>query len=160
MDLVRAQVERVIGTSGQDYAVVLRAENKSFLIFVGQPEVVAIFRELHDESVQRPMPHDVVANVIRAFDIEIRLIVISSIVESVFCATLLLARQRADATDGIEKDEVRLDLRASDAMILALKTHNPLWVARDVLDQVEDVTPALPAEDDDSEDSSGEEEDP
>lgn len=149
MDLVKAEVQRVIGTVGNDFAVVVRAKDKSFLIYVGQPEVVAIFRELKGVDVQRPMSHDVVVNILSGFDIEVKMVVISSIVDNVFCATLVLTRQRA----GGERSEVRLDLRASDAMIVALKTGSQLWVTPDVLDQVEDVTPMLPEDTDDFESS-------
>ncbi|MCA9319674.1 MAG: bifunctional nuclease family protein [Planctomycetes bacterium] len=149
MDLVRAKIERVIGTSGQDYAVVISADAKSFLIFVGQPEVVAIYRELQGVGAQRPMSHDVIANVMRAFDIEVRKVVISAIVENVFCATLLMAQNPPSQAgdEAIQSNAVRLDLRASDAMIIALKTKSQLWVSREVLDQVEDVSSIIPDDD-------------
>lgn len=149
MDLVKAEVQRVIGTVGNDFAVVVRADEKAFLIYVGQPEVVAIFRELKGVGVQRPMSHDVVVNILNGFDIEVKMVVISSIVDNVFCATLVLTRSGA----GGERNEVRLDVRASDAMIVALKTGSQLWVTPDVFDQVEDVTPMLPDDTDDIESS-------
>ncbi len=143
MDLVKAEVERVIGTTGQDYAVVVRAEGRAFLIFVGQPEVVTIYRELKGETTPRPMPHDLVVNLMHGFDIEVRLVVISAIVDNVFCATLLMARPDDDESSGLSH-EVRLDLRASDAMIIALKTGSQLHVTREVLEQTEDVSQMLP----------------
>jgi len=147
MELIKARIDRVIGTTGQDYAVVLTAETKSFLVFVGQPEVAAIYRELKGLAMQRPMAHDVIVNTLRGFDIDVRMIVISSIVESVFCATLLL-RQGQNGEEGIATNDVRLDLRASDAMIVALKTGSQLWVSREILDSVEDVSALLPDDDD------------
>ncbi|HGY91063.1 MAG TPA: bifunctional nuclease family protein [Planctomycetes bacterium] len=143
MDLVKAEVERVIGTTGQDYAVVVRAEGRAFLIFVGQPEVVTIYRELKGETTPRPMPHDLVVNLMQGFDIEVRLVVISAIVDNVFCATLLMARRDDDESSELSH-EVRLDLRASDAMIIALKTGSELYVTREVLEQTEDVSQMLP----------------
>ncbi len=143
MDLVKAEVERVIGTTGQDYAVVVRAEGRAFLIFVGQPEVVTIYRELKGEATPRPMPHDLVVNLMRGFDIDVRLVVISAIVDNVFCATLLMAQRDDDESSELSR-EVRLDLRASDAMIIALKTGSELYVTREVLEQTEDVSQMLP----------------
>ncbi len=142
MELIEVQIERVIATTGNDFAVVLKAPEKSFLIFVGRPEVMALYRELKGVESQRPMPHDVVANLLRAFDIEVRGVVVSSIVENVFCATLLLRQ----ALPGDQRNEVRLDLRASDAMIVALKMGLPLYCSREVLDEVRDVTADLPPE--------------
>ncbi|MCB9832422.1 MAG: bifunctional nuclease family protein [Planctomycetes bacterium] len=143
MELVQIEIERVIATTGNDFAVVLKAPDKRFLIFVGRPEIMALYRELQGMESQRPMPHDVVANLLRAFDIEVRGVVISSIVDNVFCATLLL---RQDQPGG-ERQEVRLDLRASDAMIVALKMKLPLHCAAEVLAEVRDVSADLPAED-------------
>lgn len=146
MELLKAEVQSVIGTFGDDYAVVVRAEEKAFLIYVGKPEVFAIFRELKGVPPQRPMSHEMLCNVLTGFDIEVKMVVISSIVENVFCATLVLSRTDRDG----ERSEVRLDTRASDAMIVALKTGSQLWVTHEVLDQVEDVTAMLP--DDDADD--------
>ena len=144
MDLVKAEVQRVIGTVGNEFAVVVKADEKSFLIYVGQPEVVAIFRELKGVGAQRPMSHDMLVNILTGFDIEVKMVVISSIVDNVFCATLVLSQSVPDGG----RNEVRLDVRASDAMIVALKTGSQLWVTAEVLEQVDDVTPMLPDSDD------------
>ena len=71
------------------------------------------------------------------FDIVVDRVVVSSIVRGVFCATLVLRRE------GPDSEEVRLDIRASDSLVIALKQGVPLWVARRVWDAVEDVTEAL-----------------
>ena len=118
----------------------LVAPEKKFLIFVGHAEAFAIYRELKGTRARRPLPHDLVANVIRGFDIEVRSVVISSIVDSTFCATLHL-RQQSGAT--ASRHELRLDLRASDAMIIALKTGQSLFTTSAVLEKVEDVTELL-----------------
>ena len=142
MDLVNVRIDRVIGNPKQEFAVVVRSDEKAFLIFVGEQEAIAIFRELKGFKVQRPLPHDLVVGVMTAFDISVRAVVISSIVQNVFCATLLLT-QELDGTTGVKRNEVRLDLRASDAMIIALKKGLQLHAAREVIDAVEDVTPLL-----------------
>lgn len=146
MDLVKIRVDRVIGSPKQEFAVVLRCDEKAFLIFVGEHEAVAIFRELRGLKVQRPLPHDLVMNVMTAFDISARTIAISSIVQNVFCATLLLTQEVEGGTS--ERNEVRIDLRASDAIIMSQKLGKDLFVSREVLDQVDDVTPLLSDADD------------
>lgn len=136
LELLPATVERVLPFR-DSAAVVLRAEEKPFMIFVGRYEAQAIMRELEGERTERPLTHDVITYVLTGFDIKVSRIVVSSIVNSVFCATLILTR------DGADPEEVRLDIRASDSLVLALKTGVPIWVARRVHDQVEDVTEAL-----------------
>jgi uncharacterized protein len=143
MELVKVRVDRVIGSPQSQFAVVVRSDEKAFLIYVGEPEAVAIFREMKGYSVQRPLPHDLVLNVFTAFGIKVRGVAISSIVQQIFCATLMLTQEIEGAADGMKRNEVRLDLRASDAMILALKQKVQLFASREVIDQVEDVTPLL-----------------
>lgn len=144
MELIEVTVERVIATTDSDFAVVLKSAEKPFLIFVGRAEVMVLYRELKGIVPQRPMSHDLIVNMIRAFDIEVRGIAVSSIVDNIFCATLLLTQP---SEDGPARNEVRLDLRASDAMIVALKTNSQLFVSRDVLSQVTDATPFLDLDD-------------
>lgn len=136
LELLPATVERVLPFR-DSAAVVLRAEGKPFMIFVGRYEAQAIIRELEGERTERPLTHDVITYVLTGFDIKVERIVVSSIVNSVFCSTLILAR------DGADSEEVRLDIRASDSLVLALKTGVPIWVARRVHEQVEDVSEAL-----------------
>lgn len=119
-------------------AVVLEGGEKTFLIFVGLSEGAAMMRELEGRPSERPLTHDLVGYLFTAFDIEVRKIVLSSIVDGVFCATLSLAQDFGGAPR-----EVRLDVRASDSMVIALKTGSELYATRRVLDGVEDVRSTL-----------------
>ena len=139
-DLLPGDVVRILSFR-DSAAVVLEASDKKFLIFVGPYEAEAIKREMRGTKVERPLTHDVVAYVMTGFDINVAKVVVSSIVSNIFCATLVLNRARDDNPDA--KDEVRLDIRASDAIILALKTDNQIWISRQVIDAVEDVSDAL-----------------
>jgi len=136
LDLLPAVVDRVLPFR-DSAAVVLRADDKPFMIFVGRYESEALMREIRGEQTERPLTHDVISYVMTGFDIEVDRVVISSIVGGVFCATLILKR------GGEEPTEVRLDIRASDSLVIALKSDVPIWVARRVWEQVEDVSEAL-----------------
>ena len=144
MELIKVTVDRVIATTDNDFAVVLRSEDKPFLIFIGRPEALILYREIKGIESQRPMSHDLIVNLIRAFGIEVRGVAISSIIDNIFCATLLLTQE---TEEGSERNEVRLDLRASDAMIVSLKTSSQLYVSREVLNEVTDASPFLELDD-------------
>jgi len=135
IDLLPAYVERVLPFR-DSAAVVLRCDEKQFMIFVGMFEAAALMRELSGETTERPLTHDVVSYVLTGFDITVSKVVVSSIVDNVFCATLILAREGEEA-------EVRLDIRASDSLVIALKTRSQIWVTRRVLESVEDVAETL-----------------
>jgi len=42
-----------------------------------------------------------------------------------------------------KRNEVHIDARASDSIILALKAQKEIWVTRDVFDKVEDISEQL-----------------
>lgn len=137
-DLVSARVKRILPFR-DSAAVLLEGGGKAFLIFIGLPEAMAIARILEGETPERPLTHELLAYVMGAFDIEVKKVVISSIVEGVFCATLSLEQK----VDGRPAEELRIDARASDSIAIALRHQQPIWVTRRVLDEVEDVTEAM-----------------
>jgi bifunctional DNase/RNase len=143
LELVEVAIERVIGfRESSAAAVVLAHPEKKFLIFVGPAEGAAVQRELAHQKADRPATHDLLDYVMKGFDIEVRTVVVSAIVNNVFCATLILTQK---GQDGGPSQEVRLDARASDSIVIALKAHVPLFVTRRVLDAVEDAGPHLAA---------------
>ena len=144
MELIEVQIERVIATTDDHYAAVLKAPEKTFLIFIGRPEALALYRSLKGRTFFRPLAHDLIANLMAAFDIKVRGVVISTIIDNIFCATLLLSQ--AEDQEG-QRHEVRLDLRASDAMIVARKTGSQLFVSQEVLDAVQDASGLLGMDD-------------
>ena len=148
MELIPARVTRVIASSSEEFAIVVRTPAKVFLIFVGQAEAFTIYRDLKESKPRRPLAHDLLMNVIGGFDIRVDKVVISSIVNNTFCATVFLSQQFRAGDEG-ERQVLRLDSRASDAMILAIKSSCELLVTSTVLDQVEDVTGLLEAAGDD-----------
>ncbi len=137
LELIAARIERVLPLRDMA-AVVLTAEAKRFMILVGLYESAALLRELRQEKSERPLTHDLIGYLLTGFDIEVEGVVISSLVRDVFCATLILQQRVPDS-----RPKVRLDVRASDSLVIAQKTGCPLFVTRRVLEQVEDVSAAL-----------------
>ena len=146
VELVEVTIERVIGfRESQAAAVVLGHPEKKFLIFVGPAEGAAVQRELAHQRADRPATHDLLDYVMKGFDIEVKRVVVSTILNNVFCATVILVQKDPG---GAPSHEVRLDARASDSIVIALKAKVPLHVTRRVLDAVEDASPHLKAEED------------
>jgi bifunctional DNase/RNase len=144
VELVEVSIERVIGfRESQAAAVVLAHPEKKFLIFVGPAEGAAVQRELSHQRADRPATHDLLDYVMKGFDIEVKKVVVSTIMNNVFCATVILVQK---GQGGAPSHEVRLDARASDSIVIALKAQVPLHVTRRVLDAVEDATPHLKAD--------------
>jgi bifunctional DNase/RNase len=140
--LQKVEIQKVIGPTGGGAAILLGNEQKTFVIFIGFYEATALVRELKDERAARPMTHDLVHSVFLGFDLTIKQIVISEIVDNAFCATLVL-EQKVTEKNGEwvgRRNEVRIDARPSDCLVLALKNRADIFVTDEVFEQVQDFS--------------------
>ncbi len=143
--LEKLRIKNVIGPTSNGTAVLLGNDEKTFVMFVGLYEGAAILRELNGEQTPRPLTHELINMVLDGFDIAVKQIIISDIIDNTFCATLVLEQKVVDEGEGWvgKRNEVRIDARPSDCIILALKTKQDLYATRRVLEQVRDVTEEL-----------------
>jgi bifunctional DNase/RNase len=140
--LHRIRIKKVLGPINAGTAVLLGNEDKTFVMFIGTYEGAAILRELNKEPPPRPMTHDLLANVLLGFDITIKKIVISSIVDNTFCAMLVLEQPCSDENGewNGKRNEVHIDARPSDCLVLALKSEVEIYATQQVLDKVHDIS--------------------
>src|SRR5690606_23426159 len=77
--------------------------------------------------------------------IKINRIVISSIVDNTFCATLVLEQQCVDGQEewNGKRNEVRIDARPSDCLVLALKESVDIYATDAVLEKVHDISEGI-----------------
>ena len=85
-------------------------------IWVGIFEANAIALEIEKTATPRPMTHDLLANLIRTLDGEVRRVVITELKDDVFYALIWMERGG---------ELISLDARPSDALALALRTDCP-----------------------------------
>jgi bifunctional DNase/RNase len=142
VQLEKVKIKRIIGPTPSGAAVLLGNEKKTFVVFVGFYEAAALIREINHEVPARPLTHELIQNVFLGFDIEVKHVVISTILENTFCATLILdQRVRGGKEDwSSRRNEVRIDARPSDCFVLALKNKVDIFVTPEVFDQVQDVS--------------------
>ncbi len=143
--LHKIRIKKVLGPINAGTAVLLGNDDKTFVMFIGTYEGAAILRELNNEPPPRPMTHDLLANVLLGFDVTIKKIVISSIVDNTFCAMLVLEQ---DCTDGDgefngKRNEVHIDARPSDCLVLALKNKVEIFATQSVLEKVHDISDGI-----------------
>ena len=106
-------------------------------IWVGMYEANAIALELEKTATPRPLTHDLLQNVTRALNAEVRRVVVSELREDTFLAVIWMEQ---------EGETVAIDARPSDAIALALRWDCPIYVAREVLErsrQAADSTPTV-----------------
>jgi bifunctional DNase/RNase len=114
--------------------VVLKDEEEKFFlpIWVGIFEANAIALQLENVATPRPMTHDLLRNMIAELHGEVTRIVIHDLRDSTFFAQIrVLSGERT----------LEIDARPSDAIALALRTEAPIFVAQEVLDQAQTISP-------------------
>lgn len=105
--------------SQRAYALLLREVdgNRRLPIVIGEPEAQAIANELEGIRPQRPMTHDLLRNVIDALGASIKEIVIHSIKDGTFYASI-----------HFEYSDIAIDARPSDAIALAVRCNAPMYI--------------------------------
>ncbi|CAB4331530.1 MAG: bifunctional nuclease family protein [Actinobacteria bacterium] len=120
---------RIEMPSNQPIVLLKEIEGTRFLpIWVGAVEATAIAFAQQGLSPDRPLTHDLLRDVLDRVDITLTAVHITSIVDGVFFAQLLLR------DNGLALEP--LSSRPSDAIALALRTKSNIMVDNDLLDQV------------------------
>jgi len=137
-DVVECQIKGVMPTSN-GCAIFLGNDEKTFVIYVDQAIGNAISMVLNDVKRERPLTHDLIANVFVGLGVELDRVTINNVDEGTFFARIIL---RMDNELG--KKIVEIDARPSDSIVLALQQKKPIHVDREhVLEKVEDMTEIL-----------------
>ena len=103
------------------------AEERAFLIWIGIVEARAIHSEVQGVEPVRPLTHDLLENVIQKTDGNIERIIITRVEENVFYATILI-KQNGSLNE--------IDARPSDSIVMALKFKSPIFVSRQLFDEM------------------------
>ena len=140
--LHRVRIKKVLGPTQTGTAVLLGNDEKTFVMFIGIYEGAAIIRELQNEAPARPLTHELLCYILTGFDIEVKHIIISDIMENTFCATLVLQQVVRDESEQWvgKRNEVRIDARPSDCLVIALKEKKDIFVTPEVLEKVRDIS--------------------
>lgn len=114
-------------TQSHNYAVVLGEAdgNRKLPIIIGGFEAQAIAVSLEKLTPNRPLTHDLFLNTLTGFDITLKEIIISNLIEGIFYSTLILEQ------DG---NIIEIDSRTSDAIAMAVRFSCPIYTYEFILD--------------------------
>jgi bifunctional DNase/RNase len=99
-------------------------DRRALPIYINQDQAKAIIGALENQKPPRPLTHDLIVNILEAWEMTLERIVIHSIQDNTFYA-ILTVRQ------GEVKKEI--DARPSDAIAISLRTNSPIWVMEEVV---------------------------
>lgn len=115
-------------SSGGAYALILNESggNRRLPIIIGTYEAQAIALELEHIKPPRPMTHDLVKNIISAFDATLVEVYINALREGTFFAQIDIR---------VNGEIISIDSRPSDAIAVAIRFNAPVFVALSVLQE-------------------------
>lgn len=130
METVRLRVVGITYTQIENgmYALVLQEEGGHLRIpiIIGYTEAQAIESAMQRRETSRPLPHDTIGTILRAFDINMEYVMIRLNDNGIFTADIRLT--------GYSQSHI-IDARSSDAIAMALRLDAPIMTSRDLLEK-------------------------
>src|SRR6516165_11011705 len=136
--VVEVQV-RVVVAAGGGCAVFLGNEDKVFVMFVDQSVGTAIAMFVQCTQKERSLTHDLLGIILRTLGAKIERVIVNDLKRGTYFARLVLSAEN----ESQQKKIIEIDSRPSDCIAMATQQIAPIYVSRDVWDQVEDMTEAL-----------------
>jgi bifunctional DNase/RNase len=99
-------------------------ERRALPIYIGQDQAKSIIAALENQAPPRPLTHDLLVNMLEAWEMTVERIIIHSLQDNTFYAILTVRKGE------VKKD---IDARPSDAIAVALRTRSPIWVMEEVI---------------------------
>ena len=115
-----------VDANAKSHVVILKEKDgeRVLPIWIGPAEAQAIARELAGQRFQRPLTHDLLANIVEGLKAKVTRVVISELKDNTFFAQLLVDR------DG---EAVVIDARPSDSIAVALRCGADIFVNEKLL---------------------------
>src|ERR1051326_431275 len=113
-------------------------DEKVFVIQVEHNMGAVIGMFLKDVPKERPLTHDLLANILKGFSITVERVVITELKNSTYYARLILQQQNE-----LGRKLVEIDARPSDCLALATAQKRPIYVPNALFEQVEDMSEVL-----------------
>ena len=127
---VQMELTRIIINETSDSHIIFLKEvdgERMFPIVIGFFEASSIERRVKNQTTQRPLTHDLLANAIDLLGGDLQDIYINELREHTYFAKLRIRH---------EGEIVEVDSRPSDAIALAVTMDVPIYVADDIIDEV------------------------
>ncbi len=135
-------------------AVFIGNEEKVFVIYVDEGVGSAISMFMNGTPKERPLTHDLIAHLLSAFGAKVERVIINDLKSETYFARLIVSCENELS----QKKIIELDGRPSDCIALAIQQKAPVYVSRDVWDEVEDRSYVLKQiEENEAENEAGEE---
>ena len=135
---IPVQIRALIPTNAGT-AVFLGNDEKVFTIYIDQAIGAAISLYLNSVEKERPLTHDLLANVLTSLGAKVERVVINDFRNGIYYGRLIITAEN----ELQQRKIIELDARSSDCMAMAALQKSPIYVSGVVWEEVEDMTPLL-----------------
>ncbi len=135
---IPVQIRALIPTNAGT-AVFLGNDEKVFTIYIDQAIGAAISLYLNSTEKERPLTHDLLANVLTSLGAKVERVAINDFRNGIYYGRLIITAEN----ELQQRKIIELDARSSDCMAMAALQKSPIYVSSVVWDEVEDMTPLL-----------------
>lgn len=120
-------------------AVFIGNDDKVFVIYVDESVGAAISMFINSVPKERPLTHDLIGHLMAALGAQVERVIINDLKSETYFARLIVSCEN----ELFEKKIIELDGRPSDCIALAIQQRAPIYVSREVWDEVEDRSDVL-----------------
>src|SRR2546425_6717120 len=136
--VVQVQVRAVLPTSA-GRAVFIGNDEKVFVIYVDESVGAAITMFMSNMPKERPLTHDLMGHLMTALGAHVERVIVNDLKSSTYFARLIISAEN----ELQQRKIIELDARPSDCIALATSQKAPIYVSREVWDEVEDMSDVL-----------------
>lgn len=101
---------------------------RRFPMIVGSAEAYLIAIEIQNINTYRPMTHDLFLSLAGKFNINVKEIIISKLVDGIFYCTVVCHHHK-------DFEYINIDSRPSDAIAIAVRSKAPIYVYEDIIEE-------------------------
>ena len=127
-DMVEVIIESIrVSLMSQQRIVILREKDadRYLPIWIGVFEAESITIALQEVEVARPLTHDLIKSIFEKLNVQILRVEVTALRDDTFYGNIVV-----ESNGKI----INIDSRPSDAIAIAVRTHVPVFVAREVMD--------------------------
>ena len=136
-DVIPVKIRGIL-PANSGWAIFLGTEEKVFVIQVEHSIGAVIGMFLRETEKERPLTHDLMADIFSGFGVTVERVVITELRNSTYFARMILQQKNE-----LGRKVVEVDARPSDCLAMATAQKRPIYVDAALFEEVEDMSEVL-----------------
>ena len=120
------EIRRVSDSGSCLLMLTIPSNGRCIPVVIREPEAESIILALQAVDTERPMTHRLMCNIMHEYGLSLKEATIERFSEGIYYSTLTMS-------DGF--NDKRIDSRTSDAIVLALTEHAPIYATQNIIDE-------------------------